>query len=245
MNHQIKQKQVISEIEAQILQARLQFSTIRPVSDFDEDPRMCLTSVHFPKASLLHVIQQEIIAPLKVMNSKMYAYSDDSLHMTIKNIKTAADPQTFSNQDMVTAQEVFSKTMPKHGAFTVNFYKLLLFPASIALIGTTAPELDSIILDLDTQLAAAQIPDDKTYVNNRYFFSNMTLARFQEVLSNDFVQEVARISEKIPLIITTPYMVDSVTLLKANAVMKKRQIIQTFRLGLPNPGIAPVDTVLQ
>ena len=94
-------------------------------------------------------------------------------------------------------------------------------------MGTSGEELDNIILDLDKKLKAANIPDDKKYLNNRYFFINMTLARFSNPISEEFKKKVGELSANINF---EPYAVNSVTLLTCNAVFKKRNIIETRNL---------------
>jgi len=79
------------------------------------------------------------------------------------------------------------------------------------------------ILDLDNALNKAGIPDDKIYANSKYFFSNITLARFNTPPSNEFKQKVQELSNSIKF---KPYTVNSVTLLSCNAVFKNRKIIE-------------------
>jgi 2'-5' RNA ligase len=148
--------------------------------------------------------------------------------MTIKNVRVIADPPNFSTEDVRNVKNVFSEIIPKHKKFTVYFYRLLLFPNNLALMGTTDPELDDIILDIEAGLEKIHLSDDKVYTNSRYFFSNMTLARFSTPPSHGFINKVRELSESIHF---SPYCVDSVTLLSANAVMKKRTIFGTWNLN--------------
>lgn len=227
MDYQQNQKLVIGNIEKQVKQNSFQFSTVSPVEDFDNDPRICLTGVHFPSGSLRNKIQKKIINPLRAISPEHYYYLVDSLHMTIKNIRVINNPPHFNSLDIEKAKQIFSQTIPKHSKFRVYFYRLLLFPNNLALIGTTDEELDKIILDLDRKLKEVGVPDDKIYSNPKYFFSNMTLARFNNSLSEEFKTKVKNLSDSL---FFEPYLVDSVTLLSCNAVFKKRQIIGTWRL---------------
>jgi 2'-5' RNA ligase len=225
--HQQKQIEVIDSIERQVLNNSLNFSTIAPVEDFQKDPRICLTSVHFPKQELLSKIIETIIAPLKIIEPSYQYYSPNSLHMTIKNIRVINDPPHFTESDVIKAEKIFSEVIPHHKKFTVYFYRLLLFPNNLALMGTTDPELDEIIFDLKNKLKDAGIPDDKVYTNSKYFFSNMTLARFTDS-SQNFKNAVKKISETIAF---TPYKVDSVSLISCNALMTNKNIIASWKLG--------------
>lgn len=227
-DHQLKQQDVIDHIALQVNNHSLNFSTVAPVEDFVNDPRICLTSIHLPHQHLIEKVQRELIDQLKVIEPNIYYYPSDGLHMTIKNIRVINDPPHFSEVDVKKAEMIFSKVIPQHKKFNVYFYRLLLFPNNLALIGTTDEELDRIILDLDQKLQANDIPDDKVYANSKYFFSNMTLARFNNPPSEAFKHKVSELSESIKF---KPYQVDSVTLITCNAVFQNRHIINAWNLA--------------
>jgi hypothetical protein len=225
--HQANQVVVINDIEEQVRNSALQFSTVAPVEDYENDPRICLTSVHIPHEYLITKIQEELIRPLRIIAPHHFYYSPDSLHMTIKGVRVVSHPPNFTDEDIEKAKKVFAETVAYHRAFHVYFYRLLLFPHNLALVGTTDEELDNIILALDEKLKAAGVPDDKVYANKAYFFSNMTLARFREPPSKALEQTIAELSRSITF---DPYCVDSVTLLTCNAVFQRRHIIETWKL---------------
>jgi len=227
IDYQLKQREVVDRIEEGVNDGCLNFSTISPVENYEDDPRTCLTSVHLPRQSLLKQVQQSIIKPLSRIEPDFYYYPPDSLHMTIKNIRVSNDPPQFNEKDIRKAEKIFSEIIPNKKQFNVYFYRLLLFPNNLALIGTTDPELDNIILDLDKALEAQGIPDDKVYINSQYFFSNMTLARFNTPPSKKFKEKVNQLSAGLNF---KPYRVDSVTLLTCNPVFKNRQIKKTWHL---------------
>lgn len=160
-DHQLQQQQVINKIEEQVKTNSLNFSTVSPIEDYENDPRVCLTSVHLPHDELKQQVQKLLIEPLSKVAPNYYYYSSDSLHMTIKNIRVINNPPHFNEEGAKKAEEVFLKIIPKHKQFNIYFYRLLLFPNNLALIGTTDPELDNIILDLDNVLNEAGVPDDK------------------------------------------------------------------------------------
>lgn len=226
-DHQLQQQQIINKIEEQVKTNSLNFSTVSPVEDYENDPRVCLTSVHLPHEELKQQVQQLLIEPLRKVAPDFYYYSSDSLHMTIKNIRVINNPPHFTEEDIENAKKVFSEIIPQHKQFNVWFYRLLLFPNNLVLIGTTDPELDNIVLDLDDALSKAGVSDDKVYANSKYFFSNMTLARFNTPPSEEFKQKIQELSDSMEF---EPYSVDSVTLLKCNAVFKNRQIEGTWKL---------------
>lgn len=226
-DHQLQQQKVINKIEEQVKTNSLNFSTVSPVEDYENDPRVCLTSVHLPNEEFKFQIRELLTEPLRKIAPDFYYYTADSLHMTIKNICVINNPPHFTKENVNKARKVFSQIISTHKQFNVYFYKLLLFPNNLALIGTTDSELDSIVLDLDKTLNKAEMPDDKVYSNSKYFFSNITLARFNTPPSEEFKQKVKALSDSMHF---KPYVVNSVTLLSCNAVFKHRKIIETWHL---------------
>jgi len=228
-SHQKGQIEVIDAIENQVKNNNLPFSIVSPVADFDNDSRICLTSVHLLRSQLISQVNNLLIEPLKKIQSNQYYYVNESFHTTIKNVKTISDPPNFTEKDIQTVNKIFSETIPKHHKFSVYFYRLLLFPNNLALMGTTDEELDQIIFDLDERFRKVGIADDKQYLNSKYFFSNITLARFVSPVSDQFRKKVINLSANIADMFK-PYTVDSVTLLSCNAVFKKRRIIGRWLL---------------
>ncbi len=226
--HHQKQIEVINSLEQQVKSNSMRFSTVAPVSDYTNDTRICLTSVHLPHQHLITQVQDSLISPLKRISPDYFFYPSDSLHMTVKNIRVINDPPHFTEEDVRKSERVFESVIPKYKKFNVYFYRLLLFPNNIALIGTTDPELDSIVFDLDKELNKAGLPDDKKYMNSQHFFSNMTLARFNNAPSKEFLQKVEELSQSISF---EPYSVNSVTFITCTAVFTKKNIIKTWNLG--------------
>ncbi|MFH2118533.1 MAG: hypothetical protein ABII10_02260 [Candidatus Paceibacterota bacterium] len=227
VTHQQKQREVIEKIEKEIDSNSLSFSTVKPVADFVNDPRICLTSVHFPHQTFTQQIHQ-LIDPLKKLDEEIYFYQDKSLHMTIKNLRVIADPPSFDEQVIKLAKTVFSQVIPRHHAFQAYYYRLMLFPNNLALIGTTDEELDKIILDLDKALIGEGIPDDKVCINDRYFFSNVTLCRFNRPASQQFRAKVEQISAAMK---EFSYKIDSVSLVSGSATLNQLRKIETWPLG--------------
>lgn len=225
-DHQKKQIEVINKIVGQVSMHSLSFSTVSPVNDYENDPRISITSVHLPDQKLIKQVRK-IIKPLQIIEPSFYYYPDDSLHLTMKNVRFINNPPRFTQKDIEKANEVFSMVVPRHKQFRTYFYRLFLFPNSLSLLGTTDPELDDLVLDLDKDLKENGIPDDKVYINSKYFFCNMTLARFNTQPSQDFKQKVLELSQTLKF---EPYTINSVTLLVCNAVLKKRKEVGTWRL---------------
>lgn len=226
-SHQKKQVDVINKIEDQIKNNSVKFSVVAPVKDYEIDNRIALTSVHLLKEELVNKIQKKLIIPLRKIYPKHYYYPSECLHMTIKGMRVINYPPQFTKYDIEKSKNIFSINIPKHKKFNVYFYRLMLFPTNLALIGTTDPQLDDLIMDLDKKLISAGINDDKIYTNTRYYFSNVTLVRFYDYLSLEWIKKVNDLSKSINF---SPYTVDSVSLLTCNAVLKKREIFETWKL---------------
>ncbi|MCL4418955.1 hypothetical protein M1146_02510 [Patescibacteria group bacterium] len=225
--YQKEQVGLINQIEQQVISRSFRLSAVSPVNDFGKDTRICLTSVHIPHEQLINKIESFLIEPLKKVSPDYFFYPADSLHMSIKNVRVINDPPRFIDEDISKATQVFDLVIPRHKKFNVYFYRLLLFPNNLALVGTTDPEMDNIILDLDRELKKAGVPDDKVYISSQRFFSNTTLARFNNAPTREFLKRVEELSKSISF---EPYTVDSVTLLTCNAVFFDRNIIKTWEL---------------
>src|SRR5258708_16362563 len=111
-SHQVRQKEVIHRLEEQIGNDTLSFTTVAPVADYENDTRICLTSVHFPHEVLQKKVQETLITPLRMISPEHFYYPDDSLHMTIKNVRVINDPQHFNETDITRARDVFAKIVP-------------------------------------------------------------------------------------------------------------------------------------
>ena len=68
---QQKQREVIEQIEKAIKNQALNFSTVKPTEDYANDPRICLTSVHFPDQSFFQKVHQ-LIDNLKKLDHSIY-----------------------------------------------------------------------------------------------------------------------------------------------------------------------------
>ena len=227
--HQLEQMKIVDSIENNILNNTANIELLNAPKNFDSDPRTCLGLFHLPKPTLKNTLYKKIIVPIKKQFPEHYYTKKNSLHMTIKNIRTASDPPTFSQKDIQTAEKVFSQITKTHKTFNVYFYKLLLFPMSLSLVGLTDPEFDKIVLDSDKILNDHNLSDNKKYANSKYFFINVTLARFENKFFNSLLDPVKQISNSLNF---EPYTVDSASLVTTNASFHTKTIIKSWKLQM-------------
>lgn len=227
-DHQKKQIQIINKLEKQIKSGDLGVSTVSPTTNFETDDRIFFAGVYFPSQEFVEKIQNELVKPLKEIDKNQYYYPPSSIHITIKNIRTISDPPNFNESDIEKAKVVFSKVTQKHKGFNAYFYKLIIFPNNLTLVGTTDSEFDDLLLDLDSSLKNAGIADDKTYANSKYFFSNITLCRFYKKPSSDFIKKVSELNNNF-VVLEIP--IKNVELVSANAVLKKRAVYGKWNLN--------------
>jgi len=227
-DYQKGQLAVISQIEEQVKNDSVAFSVVTPTSDFKNDTRIALTGVHFPNADLKDYIRNYLQKPLQAIEPNHYYYPDDALHLTVKNIRVINDPPHFSPEDITNATSVFSQVIPNHKQFNAYFFRLFLFKYNLALVGTTDPELDAIILDLDQALNQTGVPDDKKYANSSHFFAMTTLIRFTSDISETYTSKIRELSENISF---PPYTFDHISLISCNAVLTQKTIHGQWQLA--------------
>jgi hypothetical protein len=225
--YQLKQKEVIEKIEEKLKNSAVDFTTVSPVENWDTDNRICLTGVHILNGFIRNHIIDKIIKPLWEIAPEHHYYTSDTMHATIKNIRVINDPPRFNDEDIQNAKEIFARVVPMHKTFQAFFYRLIIFPGSLNLVGTTEEELNNLILDLDQNLKAKNIMDDKTYSDPKTFFTNVTLARFAKAPADDFKIKVDELNKTLSF---DNYVFDSVTLLTSNAIFEKRNIISSWGL---------------
>lgn len=208
---------------------KVEFSVVSAVDDYENDPRMCLTSIHFPKSNLINLINKEIINPLHKIDPLHYYYKPSSLHITISGIQKISDPKTYTNEDVENVKSLFDRILIKHKAFNAYFYKLVILPTNLSLFGTSDPERDEIFFDINEGLKKIGLPNNNQYLNQKYFFCNMTICRFNGNVSKGFRNKISEINNKLQL---PKYLIDSVSLIEANASLGYCKLLKTWKLKM-------------
>ena len=86
--------------------------------DYNGEVRRCLTSVVFVPFTIAERIQSNIIERLREIAPTHYYYPPDTLHITIKNIRTGHAPPLFTNIDIEKCRSVFSEVSARHAPLT-------------------------------------------------------------------------------------------------------------------------------
>jgi len=198
------------------------------MEDYEADQAMCLTSVVFPPTSFCERIQAELIDPLRKLDPSHYYYPPQSLHVTIKNVRTIASPANFGEAEISAAQDVFATVVPAFPELPLSFEEVVAFGNSAAVVGYSDRSLGELILGLDEGLRKAELPDDKKYISDSVFFGSITLCRFRGLPSEEFVQRLSELSADF----TAKLPVEVVDLVVCNAVCHSgsRQAIGSYRL---------------
>lgn len=185
-----QQKAIVNQMKERFRLGQAEVSIVEMQSDYELDDAISLTSVAFPDQSLAKTIQAQVIQPLRAIEPHQFYYSNQILHITIKNIRKMHKPPRFSEADVIQVNELFTQTVPQFPAFTFRLEGLLLLPTSVAIVGYCNNTLGKLIAALNTGLVAIGLPDDKQYVSDTVFFGNMTICRFTQTPSQEFLAQV-------------------------------------------------------
>lgn len=208
-------------------------TTIIPIKkDHQLDNALCLTSVAFTPIKLADLIYKCIIKPLKTIEPDHYYYSPDSLHVTIKNVKTTSYPPLYSKDDIIKVDHLFSQIIPLHQTLRLSCEEIINFPTSVSLICYSPIQYQKLILDLNEGLNMIGVPDNKKYISDTIFFGNITLCRFTKQPTERFYEKLNSLKN----IIHEELIVDSIKLITCNSVCHPgtRKIINTYYLSQIN-----------
>jgi hypothetical protein len=182
-----RQKTLIKELEHSFSNNAPKSTIVGMQQDYTHDDQFCLTSVVFIPDDLAHTITEKVIDPLRAIEPQHHFYPADSLHLTIKNIRTIHKPPLFTPSDIKKARRVFESIIPSFPAFDFSAEDVLAFPTSAAIMTYSDDSLQKLDLALDKELNAAGVPDSKTYLSDSIFWGNITVCRFVERPGEQFM----------------------------------------------------------
>ena len=168
----------------------------------------------FVPTDLAREIYRAVIAPLKAIEPEHYFYAPDSMHLTIKNIRSVHNPPQFTGADIKKVDRLFARVVPQHRPFGVQLEELVPFTTSLSLIAYSDERLHQLVQTLDSGLSDIGLPDDKRYVSKEVIFGNVTLCRYMQPPSERFLHAVARRTHAF----TAELKIKTVHLITCNAV---------------------------
>lgn|GEM_PF-434090 len=225
----IEQKQLVKEIKLFLAKGVVKSTVVEMQSEYEHDDQTCLTSLVFIPKNIAHKITKIIIEPLRQLEPKYYYYPAESMHLTIKSIRTIHKLPLFTENDAAKVDRLFKKIIPKFRNFSFQLEDLVKFPTSLSLMGYCNDTLQKLVKELDAGLKQIGVPDNKKYFSDEIFFGNITLCRFTHQPSEAFVKKVKEL-ENIKI---GKLVIDKINLIICNLVChpKTRRIVGTYRLN--------------
>lgn len=222
-----KQLILIKSIEEQFKAGKSPSTIVEPVSDYEKDDRICLTSLSYLSSSLQEKIYTEIVAPLKALDSRQYFYEKDALHITVQNVRVINNPPHFSDMEIEKAKAVFAGVTQKYHPVEVEIERIFELPTSFALSVFTPFNWEDLVLDLRNELERVGVPDDKTYAAGPVL-ANVTVCRYTTQPNEEFQNKLKELKE----IKIGSFIVNSIKLVTTNAVSlpSKTTIIEEYNL---------------
>ena len=207
-------------------------ASIVPIrSDYGADSAMCLTSVAFLPDDIAQDIHQRIVQPLKRAEPDHHYYAPDSMHITIKSIRTIHNPPLFTGADVRKVGRLFGELIPQHPSFSVCLEEIVPFPTSVCLIAYSDVRLRDLVRALDAGLNKIGIPDNKQYVSDDVYFGNVTLCRYTHPPSKEFCKTVGQMAH----VYKDTLKIERVHLIACNSVCapESRRVFQSYTLRDP------------
>lgn len=198
------------------------------LNNYAVDNQLCLTTVAFVPKSIADIIQTKIIKPLKNIEPSHYYYPENSLHLTIKNIRTVHSPPLFTQKNITKVEKSFSKIIPGYKKFSFQLKGLLKLPTSLALRAYCDETVKKLIKNLDETLNIIGVPDNKKYMSNDVYWGNITLCRYTKNPSKNFLS----IADELKNEFIGELIIQKIYLITTNSVChpSKTKIINTYSL---------------
>ncbi|MDA2922756.1 hypothetical protein MYX07_05845 [Patescibacteria group bacterium AH-259-L07] len=224
----LQQKALVKKLEDSFIQGVHKSSIVDIQQDYANNDQICLTSVVFIPDAISNKIIQNVIDPLEQIEPYHYYYPTESMHLTIKNIRTIHKPPLFTKLEINRVSELFNKIISKFPIFEFYVEDILAFPTSLSVMAYSNDTFQRLVLELDKGLNEIGVPDNKRYLSNSVFWGNITVCRFVKNPGEQFVAAV----NKMRNLKIGKFRVENVNLITCNAVCysKSREIIAKYKL---------------
>jgi 2'-5' RNA ligase len=137
----------------------------------------CLTGVAFLPPALAAHIEHEVIEPLRMADQRHRFYAGDSLHLTLKNIRSVREPNGFTDGDAARALAALRAAAARFEPFEFELRPPMLVGGSLWIPALTRSPLRAFNDASDEELARAGLDDDKHYFSRDVRFGNITICR--------------------------------------------------------------------
>ena len=227
-NYLLRQKDLVKQLEDSFANGVQKSAVVEMLKNYANDDQICLTSVVFIPKEISSKIISSVINKLKEIEPQHYFYPPESMHLTIKNIRTINKPPLFSGTDINKVNQLFNEIVPKFPIFKFNVEDILIFPTSLSVMAYSNDTLQKLVSALDNRLQKIGVPDNKKYLSDSIFWGNITICRFIENPGDQFIAEVKKMrSWKIG-----KFKVEKLNLITCNAVCypESRKIIGEYEL---------------
>ncbi len=227
-NYLLQQKNLVKQLGDSFASGVHKSTVVDMQKDYANDDRICLTSVVFIPNEISSKVISSITNKLKKIEPQHYFYPPESMHLTIKNVRTINKPPLFSESDINKVNQLFSEIIPKFPAFEFNVEDILNFPTSLSVMAYSNDTLQKLVSALDKSLQQIGVPDNKKYLSDSVFWGNITICRFVENPGSQFIAEVKKMrNSKIG-----SFKVEKINLITCNAVCypESRKIIGEYEL---------------
>jgi hypothetical protein len=197
-------------------------------SDYKTDTAMGLTSMAFLPADIGQDVYRRVVRPLKAIEPDHHYYAPDSMHITIKNIRTIHNPPLFTGADVSKVDRLFAELIPQHPSISFWLEEVVSFQTSAALIAYSDVGLRGLVRALDAGLNEIGVPDNKKYVSDDVYFGNVTVCRYTRPPSKEFRDAVEGMSHAYK----ETLKVKDVHLIACNAVCdpESRRVFHSYKL---------------
>ncbi|MFA7245287.1 MAG: hypothetical protein WC070_03875 [Candidatus Magasanikbacteria bacterium] len=187
-----QQKKMVKKLEETFANVSNGPSFVEMQQDYENDDKICLTSIVFTPDEISKEIISKVINRLKPFAPEDYFYNENTLHLTIKNIKTISKPPLFTAEDVLKVDELFKRVISNFDSFEFELEDLLLFPTSVCIMAYSNDTLQKLVFSLDKGLKEIGIPDNKKYLSDSIFWGNITICRFTKQPSKEFIEEIKK-----------------------------------------------------
>jgi 2'-5' RNA ligase len=187
----------MAEVEAlrvKLAEGSATVTVVEPLRSYAEDTRRFFGVLGFPPKDVVGAIQ-EVQEILRGADPAQFYIPPEALHLTVKNIRTIADPPNFTADDLTKVSKILASISARYKPLPLHGRGVLVMPTSISIPVYSIKNFGDLVVDLDSAMNAAGVPDDKKYTSSSVFFTNITIARFLKTPSPEFYRRLKQVSD--------------------------------------------------